>query len=151
MMSPVIMVKENMMIEEIKNYLENYENILFAILFGSYASGKINSKSDLDIGIYFNQKINLLKLGKIITDLEKITALKIDLIELNNLYNKSPLLAYQITANHKVIFVRDETVLVNFKRMTLLNYLDTAELRKTVNAVFYNRISEKKFGKRNYA
>lgn len=139
------------MIEEIKNYLENYENILFAILFGSYASGKTNSKSDLDIGIYIDQDISLLKLGKIITGLEKITALKIDLIELNNLYNKSPLLAYQITSNHKVIFVRDGTALINFKRMTLLNYFDTAELRKTVSTVFYNRISEKKFGKRNYA
>jgi len=140
-----------MLIEEIKNYLENYENILFAILFGSYASGKTNNKSDLDIGICTDQEINMLKLGKIITDIEKITDLKIDLIELNNLFNKSPLLAYQITANHKVIFVRDETALVNFKRMTLLNYFDTSELRKTVNTAFYNRISEKKFGKRNYA
>ncbi len=150
-MSQIITLKKNMMIEEIKNYLENYENILFAILFGSYASGKTNSKSDLDIGIYIDQDISLLKLGKIITGLEKITALKIDLIELNNLYNKSPLLAYQITSNHKVIFVRDGTALINFKRMTLLNYFDTAELRKTVSTVFYNRISEKKFGKRNYA
>ena len=150
-MIPLNFVKNNMMIEEIKNYLENYENILFAILFGSYASGKTNSKSDLDIGIYSDQEINLLKLGKIITDLEKITGVKIDLIELNNLFNKSPLLAYQITTNHKVIFVRDETALVNFKRLTLLNYFDTGELRKTVNAAFYNRISEKKFGKRNYA
>lgn len=140
-----------MMIENIKKYLEQYENISFAVIYGSYASGNTNCKSDLDIGIYTNQEIDLLKLGTIITNLERITDFKVDLIELNNLFNKSPLLAYRIITNHKVIFIRDETVLLNFKRLTFLNYFDTEGLRKTVNAAFYNRISEKKFGKRNYA
>ena len=136
--------------DKVKNYLEQYEIISFAVIFGSYASGKTSSKSDLDIGIYFSREIELLELGKIITALEKITCLKVDLIELKNLFNRSPLLAYHVITNYKVIFVKDQDVLVNFKRLTFLNYFDTKQLRDAVNKAFYKRISENKFGKRNY-
>lgn len=140
-----------MTLEKIKNYLEQYEIISFAVIFGSHAAGTSNSKSDLDIGIYTEGEVDLLKLGRIISDLEKIAGLKIDILELNNLYKKSPLLSQQITSNHKVIFVRDEDVLTNFKRVTLLNFFDTEGLRNITNTAFYKRIEGKKFGKRNYA
>lgn len=140
-----------MMIENIKQYLEVDDNILFAVIFGSYASGKTHNNSDLDIGIFTVREMDLIKIGKIVTALEKETGLNIDLVELNNLYNKSPLLAYQIVTNHKVIFERDKDTFINFKRMTYLNYFDTQELRDTMRAALYNRINGKKFGKRNYA
>ncbi|KAF0151081.1 MAG: DNA polymerase beta domain-containing protein [Ignavibacteria bacterium] len=137
--------------EEIINYLNNYNEILFAVIFGSYASGKAKTNSDLDIGIYTEKGIDLLSLGRIITDLEKITGAKVDLIELKDLFKKSPVLAYQIITNYKELFIKEEIAFVNFKRQTLLYYFDTRELREMFNSAFYNRISKLEFGKRNYA
>ena len=81
---------------ETKKYLEQYNFINFALIFGSNAIGKVRNKSDLDVGIYFDKDLDLLFLGKFITDLEKITKKKIDLLELKDIYKKLPVLAYQI-------------------------------------------------------
>lgn len=136
---------------EIKKYLEQYDFIVFALIFGSYASHKISSKSDLDIGIYNKESMDLLLLGRMITDLEKITNIKIDLLELKDIYKKSPLLAYQIVTNNRLLFSKNEDIFIAFKRKSFLYYFDTEKLRKSVNTAFYKRISSKNFGKRNYA
>ena len=137
--------------EEIKYYLKNYNEVLFAVIFGSYAAGNAKTNSDLDIGIYTEKGIDLLNLGRIITGLEKIADVKVDLLELKDLFKKSPVLSYQIVTNNKELFIKDETAFVNFKRQTLLYYFDTRELREAFNSAFYNRISKLEFGKRNYA
>jgi predicted nucleotidyltransferase len=136
---------------KIKNLLEQYDEILFALFFGSCVSGKHSGISDLDIGISCQKPLDLIQLGKIILEIEKISNRKIDLIELNELYNKSPLLAYNIITNNSVIFQRNECAFVDFKRKTFLSYFDTERLRKMVRESFYERISTNKFGKRNYA
>ena len=136
---------------EIKKYLESYDFLIFTLIFGSYASQTAGSKSDLDIGIYSNESLDLLLLGRMITDLEKITNLKIDLIELKDIYKKSPNLAYQIVKNHKLLFLKNEDVYFEFKRRSFLYYFDTEKLRESVRSALYKRISSKKFGKRNYA
>jgi predicted nucleotidyltransferase len=146
-----MMIKKSKIEIAVKNYLKQYEDIEFALIFGSYASGKTGNKSDLDVGIFCIESVDLILLGKMIVDLEKITNLKIDLIELKNLYNKSPLLAYQIVTNHKKLFSRDSEIFIDFKRRTFLYYFDTERLRKSVNSTFFKRISSKKIGERNYA
>jgi len=138
-------------INKIRSFILTKEYIEFAFSFGSSISGKFNSLSDVDIGIYFNKKIDLLEIGGIVSDLEKITGKKIDLVELNNLYLKNPFFAYEIITNSNLLFCKNENSLVEFKTKTYLNYLDTEKLRKTVNKDFYRRISDNKFGKRDYA
>lgn len=138
-------------INKIRSSLQNIDYIEFAFTFGSFISGKSNSLSDVDIAIYLNKKIDLLEIGGIVSDLEKITREKIDLVELNNLYLKNPLLAYEIITKSELLFCKNENSLIGFKTKTYLNYLDTEKLRDTVNKDFYRRISTKKYGKRNYA
>jgi len=107
--------------------------------------------SDVDIGIYLNKKIDLLEIGRIVSDLQKITRKKIDVVELNKLYLKNPLLAFEIITKSDLLFYKNKNLLIEFKTRTYLNYLDTEKLRNTVNKDFYQRIAGKKFGKRNYA
>ncbi|MBN1638213.1 MAG: nucleotidyltransferase domain-containing protein [Ignavibacteriales bacterium] len=139
------------MINEIKKYLIKFNEISFSVVFGSFVSKKTNFNSDLDIGIYLDKEIDLIKLGVITNEIEKISERRVDIVELNNIYNKSPLLAYNIVTNHKEIFVRDKDVFNNFKSLTLSVYFDTEKLRDIINNAFYNRIKDKKFGMRNYA
>ncbi len=136
---------------EIKKYLKQYDFIIFALIFGSYVTGDHKDKSDLDIGIYSKECIDLLQLGKIITDMEKISNRKIDLIELKDLYKKSPLFAYNVIIDYKLLFAKDKNEFIKFKRNIFLEYFDTEKLRKSVHSTFHKRISSAKFGKRNYA
>jgi predicted nucleotidyltransferase len=136
---------------KVTNYLKRYEEVDFALFFGSFVSGRFGNKSDLDVGIFYNKSLDLLLIGRIVTDLEEITNLKIDLLELNDIYKKHPLLAYQIATNYKLLFSKNEDCFVNFKRNAFLYYFDTERLRKSVNSAFNKRISSKNFGKRNYA
>ena len=144
-------MRQNAINIQITNYLKQYVNIEFALIFGSFASGKAGSKSDLDLGIFSKESFDLLLLGKMIVDLEKITGLKIDLLELKDIYKKNPLLSYQIVTNCKLLFSKDENIFLEFKRRSFLSYFDTERLRRSVNSAFYKRIYSKKFGKRNYA
>ncbi len=144
------MDKDNL-IEKIKEALESFEDIEFAFIFGSYARGNEKRMSDVDIAVHFSSDIDLLELGKIIAKLEAITKRKVDFVTLNNLYKKNPLLAFEIIKNSRLLFVRDIEKLISFKTQTQLEYFDTEKLRKETRETFGKRISEKKFGKRNYA
>ncbi|GBD90766.1 hypothetical protein BMS3Abin04_01485 [bacterium BMS3Abin04] len=83
--------------------------------------------------------------------MEKISNRKIDLIELKDLYKKSPLFAYNVIIDYKLLFAKDKNEFIKFKRNIFLEYFDTEKLRKSVHSTFHKRISSAKFGKRNYA
>ncbi len=44
------------MINKLKNYFENRQDIAFAFLYGFYAKGTENTLSDIDIAVYFYPK-----------------------------------------------------------------------------------------------
>lgn len=134
----------------IHDILNEYDEIIFALLFGSRVDNKISSKSDIDIGIFTDGTLDLLKKGKIITDIENIAKQKVDLVELNEIYRKSPLLAYKVATNHKVIIEKNENLLTDFKTNSFKHYFDSIKLRETVRAAFLKRIADNKFGHRNY-
>ncbi len=97
-----------MKISEIKNILRSYDVITNALLFGSHADNTQHAMSDIDIAVITKNEMDIFTMGEIISKLEAITGSKIDLVSLNDLYKKSPLLAYNIYQNHKIIFLRDE-------------------------------------------
>jgi hypothetical protein len=70
---------------------------------------------------------------------------------MNSLFVKNPLLAYEIITKGKVITCLNKEELINFKTRTFLSYFDTINLRDAVNMKFYQRLSDRNFGKRNYA
>lgn len=137
--------------KEFKKYFEQYEEIDFALLFGSCVSGKFSKVSDIDVAIHTKELLDLLSIGKIISDLEKISKRKIDIVELNELYKKNPLLAFNIISGSEVIVINNTERYVYFKKNTFLYYLDTAKMRADKRKSFLKRIEQKKFGKRNYA
>ena len=69
-------------IQKIAEYFKS-QPIVRAWLFGSYSRGEETSDSDLDILVDYDKssKLSLLKICGIITELEDILGLKVDLIE----------------------------------------------------------------------
>ena len=67
----------------IKSVTKRYNPTLLGI-FGSYARGEESEKSDLDILIDFDAKINLLELIVIEQELSELLGIKVDLITLRS-------------------------------------------------------------------
>jgi len=134
-----------------KEFLYQYNNISFALIFGSYNTEQYGIRSDMDIGVFCDPQFDLMTVGKIVTELEKIADRKVDFVQINDMYNKSPLLAYRIITNSTLLFSRYDDHLINYKKETFLHYFDTIELRKKINTAFHKRISDNMFGRRNYA
>jgi predicted nucleotidyltransferase len=104
-----------------KNILIEYDDIIFAYIFGSYAQGKIRKDSDIDIAIYLKSKLDVDMYLKIKMDLSEVTKREVDLVILND---ATPLLKYEIYKNHILLFTRDETMESNYKVKTLFEYND---------------------------
>ncbi|MDZ7721925.1 MAG: nucleotidyltransferase domain-containing protein [candidate division KSB1 bacterium] len=145
------MLTKNTLKNKITSHLQSNENIIFAVTFGSFNSPTFGELSDIDIGIFCRKKLELLEWGGLISQLQSLTQRRVDLVQLNDLYNKNPLFSYQIITRSELLFSTDEGVWIDFKTKTFTSYFDTHRLREMINSIFYKRISEKKFGQRNYA
>lgn len=66
--------------KQVVNILKHYP-IAKAAIFGSFAKGKENKSSDIDILIEVSQAISLFQILKIEKELQKATKRKIDLVE----------------------------------------------------------------------
>ena len=90
-------------LEEIKNkikpVIEKY-GVIRAAIFGSYARGDYNSKSDIDFLIEFGGKKSLLDLISVKMELEETLHKKVDVVTYNSLH---PLLKRKILAEQMVL------------------------------------------------
>lgn len=127
---------------DLESILSKYEFITNALLFGSYASGTQNRLSDVDIALHVNKEIDLFAIGEIISDLETTLDKKVDLVILNELYKKSPLLAYNIYKNHKPIFIGDIEQYKGFKINSLHYFMDFKHVIDEQNDAFRQRIKD---------
>ena len=85
---------------------KNRPNVNFAYLFGSYAKGYASSSSDLDIGVFFKEKPDILQLADLRADLQK--TLHFDKIDLVSLNGASPILCFEAISGRR-IFARDRS------------------------------------------
>jgi predicted nucleotidyltransferase len=107
-------------IELLKDYFDEREDIVFAFLFGSAARGKVRREGDIDVAIYFRPEKdveweNFSKPYKgenrIALDLERLLKKEIDLVVLNRARS---VLADEIIRKGKPIIIRDRGIFMNF-------------------------------------
>lgn len=74
------------MLDEIKSLLTQYfdiqENISTVILFGSFAKGCANEKSDIDIAVYAREELTVETMLSLQSDLQKVCNKDIDIVDL---------------------------------------------------------------------
>lgn len=136
---------------KMRAYLSQNPCISFALLFGSWVKGKGHAFSDIDIGVYFSKPISLFEFGILVCDLEKLTRKKIDLVELNSLYERDIQFAYQVVTSSEILVCKDKSTWVNYKTKVILDYFDIKELLDQIETRFRQRLEENKFGIYNYA
>jgi len=113
------------MIEEtLKKIFDKHEEILFAYLFGSMARGEAGKDSDVDIGIYIDEKKNIKPFYEIelAEEIERETNLKgVEIVILNG---KSLRFLNQVLRYGKLIFSRDEKARILFETTVTKKYID---------------------------
>ncbi len=107
-------------IERLKEALLNNRNICFALVFGSYAKGRPNENSDIDLGLYFYTPPEGLDILGQINDLSQYTQKEIDLIILNK---ASPFLRHQVMLNCIRLFIHDPVIYREFREKTITDFL----------------------------
>ena len=131
--------------------LLQFDFIESAVLFGSFAEGKENEMSDIDVGIVAMKDLSLIEIGLVASRMEIAFKRRTDIVILNDLYRKNPILAYEILSKGKLLFCRNQERLIELKTNTILFFIDTAPLRDAVNKGLRERMKSRRFGDRNYA
>ncbi len=112
-------------LSEIKRILEKH-SVIFAYLFGSYATGMRGKLSDLDIAVFLNNELTPEeRFGKKLKIMSDISSLlkkdEIDIVILNEAY---PLLAHRIIKDGILIFSADEKKRIDYEVRATMGYLD---------------------------
>jgi uncharacterized protein len=120
------MEKQNLqnLIEEIRNLLEQEERVLFCYLFGSQAAGMSIAKSDIDVGVFLDNKKVTDFSGerlKLIESISRTVKKDVDVVILNT---AAPFLRYVVLREGKIIFERSESERVDFELKATNDYFD---------------------------
>ena len=113
--------------ENIAKVLKKEHDVLFAYIFGSYAKGVQNEKSDVDIAVYLKDE-NILENdqlypSRLAIKIEKILAEKktVDVRVLNGLTLR---FKNQVLRYGKLLFSKDEKKRIEFETFSLDHYYD---------------------------
>lgn len=135
----------NQILDILKNYFEQKEQIVFAYIFGSAIRGKIREEGDIDIAVYFRSETDLeweffgkrYKEENIISlELERLLRKEVDLVVLNR---ARAVLADEILRNGRPIIIKDRGIFMDF----LCTVSDEAEyVREWIISRYRERIVE---------
>ncbi len=112
-----------MLVEKIVKILKEYEEVIFAYLFGSHARGEAGKLSDIDIAVYLDPSLPQDAMWDTFLDIASRLSfrdVKVDVVLLNT---ASYRLAFEVLKG-RLLFSRDEGMRKEFTYRTLRTYLD---------------------------
>lgn len=113
-----------------KNFLKK-SGVMLAYVYGSYARGKTNQLSDIDIAVLLDNKIKLQKYSTLNIKLNNffIDFFKRDDVFVVILNQATPTLKHEVIKDGKLFFVLDKNNKINFIIQAIREYEDTKLLR----------------------
>lgn len=112
--------------ESIIKILENERDILFAYLFGSYAKGTQNEKSDIDVAVYLTDESILEKdplyPSRLAIKIEN--ALVKEKVDVRILNGSTLRFRNQVLMHGKLLYSKDEKKRIEFETSSLAHYYD---------------------------
>ncbi|MFW6001691.1 MAG: type VII toxin-antitoxin system MntA family adenylyltransferase antitoxin [Halanaerobium sp.] len=122
---------------ELKKIFSTYNQIKAAYLFGSYAEGRENKKSDLDLGILLDENYNKMIKLDILSKLSENNFDDVDLVILNT---ASILLKYEIVKHNQLIYCREDFDFSSYFSKTVRFFLDFKPYLKVQREYLKERI-----------
>jgi predicted nucleotidyltransferase len=135
--------------EDIKDFLSDREEIIFAYIYGSLARGQENKLSDIDIAIYIDQdkKPTSGPFGyrsELITDIQDLVERDVDLVILNDI---SLSLAFNVIKDGKLLFSKSKNKRVEFHESVMRRYLDFIPMFRVQESYLKERLAEGSYGR----
>ena len=120
-------------IDRVIKYFTEINGIQAVYLFGSFAANRVTAESDIDLAILTNVALNEELFCQIQDTLVGLAGRDVDLIDLRNC---SPILAYQVLKYGKKILLRDEYALNLWIIQVLNAYYDLKIDRRPIERSF---------------
>ncbi len=111
----------------LSTFFKDRNDVALAFLFGSFASGTITVRSDIDVGILFHELPDFYEINNIKEDLTSIFKREIDVVALND---ASPILKMQILKSGTIVYQADNNYFTEFYGSTVSQYDDLKQIRK---------------------
>jgi len=109
--------------------LKEIPKVIVIYMFGSYATKTVSEKSDLDLAILCDMKIDKKKLWDISQKVASFINIDVDLIDL---LDASIVFAFQIINERKIIYCQDDKKKVLFENKIDSMYLRLNDTRKGI-------------------
>lgn len=138
-----------MSINDIKDFLYNREEVVFAYLYGSMARGKENKLSDIDIAVYIDESKKPASgtfgyRSELITELQSLVKREVDLVILSEV---SILLAVNILKNGKLLFTKSKKKRIEFHKNIMRKYLDFIPIYNLQEKYLKENLEEGRYGR----
>ena len=131
----------NLSLTEIKQRLTplfHEPGVQIVLLFGSRVSGRDHSGSDIDLGVLFDNPVDLVEITNRVTGL-----LRTDRVDLVDLRRASPLLAFSAARESLLLYERSAGLFNQFYSLSFRRYVDTKKLREAQKRTIDNFLKEK--------
>jgi len=132
----------SMIENQIKSFFQNEKDIVSVYIFGSYASGKMRSCSDIDLAILFDSHSRAVinqRLDKYLIDLSRILRKDTHLTAMNFAGEE---LLKQIFKNGKSIIVNDAKKMSYFKMIAYSKIVDFHYHRRKMQSGIIRKVME---------
>ena len=123
-------------IAKIIAFARAYPVISAAYLFGSHASEYERSKSDIDLGVLFNDDVDGFTRINMETEISNQLKKDVDLVDMKK---SSPFLRHQIYKHGKVLYHDGSAFPFIFRANSIRDYLDTNYLRRQRMAILHGQ------------
>ena len=126
------------------------QEVVAAYLVGSQAASAAGPLSDVDVAVWLDPTLGLdqrldLRIRLVAAATEALSTDRLDLIVLND---APPLLRHRALGHRRRLVERDAVARVRLEARTIVEYLDTAPLRRELAAGVRRRLEEGRFGRR---
>ncbi|MBI4766854.1 MAG: nucleotidyltransferase domain-containing protein [Deltaproteobacteria bacterium] len=95
------------------------DNVIFALIFGSFSKGRPKGDSDLDMAIFFKTPLEGLDLLFYRSRLSELTGKEVDLTVLNR---ASAFLRHQVMKYGHALLIKDRSIYSRFREKTIYDY-----------------------------
>jgi predicted nucleotidyltransferase len=124
--------------ELLKQVLERTPGLRLAVLFGSEARGDGEARSDLDVGVLFEDGRDTGPALEVA--LSRATRRTVDLVRLDT---APPLLRFEIARDGRVLVERTAHAWVDFRARAMVDWWDWAPTARAIHAAGVRRLRER--------
>ena len=131
---------DDCLMDRLRGAVADFPRLRFAVLFGSRSRGDVRADSDTDIGLSFTSPPSLLELGGFVNTLEEASGTRVDLVELDGLPGRNPLLAYRIATEGALLQEREPGAFDTYRALAYSMYFDAEPFLKATRGALSERI-----------